>query len=142
LRALLARAPRSKLLLQPRPNLGHASQAKTADQQATPKGPVLVQQQQQQQQQHRRLNVVWLSRSWFGRSMKAGGGLTGWQASRDLSHDTEDEIVKALELAVMDWNNEVCAPPTFGWWQRVTTVQPATGCRPSHVSFNFRVSGE
>jgi hypothetical protein len=91
--------------------------------------------------QHRRLNVVWLSRSWFGRMMKAGGGLTGWQASRDMSHDMEDAIVKALELAVMNWNEGACAPPTFGWWQKPHTVPPARGCRPTNVSFNFRVRG-
>lgn len=92
-------------------------------------------------QPHRRLNVVWLSRSWFGRAMKAGGGLTGWQASRDMSHDTEDDIVKALELAVLDWNYAACVPAVFGWWQKPRPIPPPTGCKPSNVSFNFRVSG-
>jgi hypothetical protein len=91
-------------------------------------------------QLHRRLNVVWLSRSWFGRAMKAGGGLTGWQASRDMSRDTEDAIVKALELAVLDWNNAACTPAVFGWWQKPHRVPPPTGCKPTQVSFNFRVS--
>jgi hypothetical protein len=98
------------------------------------------QQEQQWQQQHRRLNVVWLSRSWFGRAMKAGGGLTGWQASRDMSHEAEDNVVKALELAVMDLNDGACAPPAFGWWQKAHAVAQAKGCRPTKVSFNFRVS--
>lgn len=92
------------------------------------------------QAQHRRLNVVWLSRTWFSRSMKAGGGLTGWQASRALSAQQELDIVTALEQAVLQWNDQACAPPVFGWWQRPHQVQHQTGCKPSNVSFNFRVS--
>lgn len=91
--------------------------------------------------QQRRLHVVWLSRSWFGRSMRAGGGLTGWQASRDLPHSKETEIVKALEQAVLDWNSQACVEPTFGWWQKPHNVPPQTGCKPSRVAFDFRVSG-
>jgi hypothetical protein len=72
--------------------------------------------------------------------MKAGGGLTGWQASRDISHETEDAIVKGLELAVLEWNLAACAPPVFGWWQKPRPVPPSTGCKPTNVSFNFRVS--
>jgi hypothetical protein len=91
-------------------------------------------------QPHRRLNVLWLSRTWFSRSMKAGGGLTGWQASRDMSPQQEQNIVVALEKAVLDWNDKACAPPVFGWWQQPHKMAPQTGCTITNVTFDFRVS--
>lgn len=91
-------------------------------------------------QRHRRLNVVWLSRSWFSRGLKAGGGLTGWQASRDMPAQREVELATRLEKTVLDWNNHACVQPVFGWWQTPRDMPIQTGCKPSNVSFDFRVS--
>jgi hypothetical protein len=89
---------------------------------------------------HRRLNVVWLSRSWFSRGMKSGGGLTGWQASRDMSAEQESELALRLERTVLQWNNQACVDPVFGWWQKPRQVPRQTRCKPTNVSFDFRVS--
>ena len=90
--------------------------------------------------EHRRLKVVWLSRTWFGRTMAAGGGLNGWQQQRQMGHDKERAIVTALEAAVIDWNHRACAPPVFGWWQKAKQVAQQEGCKPTNVSFDFYVS--
>lgn len=89
---------------------------------------------------HRRLNVVWLSRQWFGKGMRAGGGLTGWQAQRQLAYDIEKKAILAMQEAVADWNNAACAPPVFGWWQQPKVVPPQQGCKQTNVSFDFHVS--
>lgn len=88
---------------------------------------------------HRRLNVVWLSRTWFGRNMGAGGGLNSWQQQRQVPHETESQVVRALEQAVLDWNSRACAPPVFGWWQMPHDVPAQAGCTPTNVTFDFRV---
>ena len=89
---------------------------------------------------HRRLNVVWLSRQWFGKSMQAGGGLTGWQAQRQLPPSTENRIVSAMQQTVSDWNDAACAPAVFGWWQKKRPPELPQGCKPTNVSFDFHVS--
>jgi hypothetical protein len=91
-------------------------------------------------QRHRRLNVVWLSRSWFSRGLKAGGGLTGWQASRDMPAERESELAGRLEQAVLKWNDHACVQPVFGWWQMPHDKPQQHTCKPSNVSFDFRVS--
>lgn len=90
---------------------------------------------------HRRLNVVWLSRAWFGRRMAAGGGLTSWQAERQMGHEDERAMVTALHAAVLDWNKAACAPPAWGWWQARGAPKGAEkGCKPSNATFDFHVS--
>lgn len=90
--------------------------------------------------EHRRLNVVWLSRYWFGKSMLAGGGLTGWQQQRQPTHEHEIAVVRALQEAVLHWNSEACAPAVFGWWQKPQATGPQRNCKATNVSFDFHVS--
>jgi hypothetical protein len=89
---------------------------------------------------HRRLKVTFASRSWFSRGMRAGAGLTGWQASRDLSPQQEVAIIAGLQKAVGDWNARACVRPSFGWWQNdMASPMQQESCRPSNVSFELQV---
>lgn len=88
---------------------------------------------------HRRLKVTYASRDWFSRGMRAGAGLNGWQAPRDLTSPQEAAMIDGLQKAVRDWNAKVCVKPTSGWWQNHTVASKQGGCRPSNVSFELQV---
>lgn len=91
---------------------------------------------------HQRLNVVFVSRSWFERSMMAGGGLTGWQQQRALAPEKENMLTQAIQQAVQKWNLLACVPPSFGWWQEPKPKNHIGGCKPTNVTFEFQVGGQ
>lgn len=89
---------------------------------------------------HQRLNVVFVSRSWFERAMLAGGGLNSWQKQRVLAPEQENMLTHALQEAVQRWNLVACVPPVFGWWQKPTQKPVSQGCKKTNVTFDFLVS--
>jgi hypothetical protein len=88
---------------------------------------------------HHRLNVVFISRSWFERGMLAGGGLSSWQTGRILPPQYEGDLAAELQRAVVGWNTKACVKPIFRPYHKKGDPKPEPGCKPTNVSFQFQV---
>lgn len=73
------------------------------------------------------LHVVWLSRHRFEQQHLSE--LTDWQKARVLSQQQQEELVLALQRAVLQWNAHTC----------VTAEQK--DCQSRHVMFSLQVGG-
>jgi hypothetical protein len=89
---------------------------------------------------HQRLAVVFVSRSWFERSMMAGGGLTSWQQQRMVTPEKENTLTQAIQQAVYMWNLRACVPASFGWWQKPKRKLQSGACKQTNVTFDFQVA--
>jgi hypothetical protein len=74
------------------------------------------------------LYVVWLSRRRYEQQHNAT--LTDWQKARVLSAQQQEEVVLALQRAVLQWNEQTCK------------AAGQSGCHARHVMFSLQVSQE
>jgi hypothetical protein len=72
------------------------------------------------------LYVVWLSRRRYEQQHNAT--LTDWQKARALSAQQQEDLVLALQRAVLQWNEQTCQ------------AAGQSGCHARHVMFSLQVS--